>query len=1067
MATPKVEALRHNQCETNNLTCANTEKRKKSTSGCQTSQITTLWRFHRQYVNVTHRPFNPLFEKQYTVELNLNNIPSPPSTAPPDFLKHPRYLHYTFERTLVLQRPVNGSKTCQNLDPLYPGTKIVGPRPYFTSKHRLRRSPTSANIKSAMTSSLVDQFHLQSAAREPMESSLRSSCSKHKKLPSNNSLPVLVTNSLFRPNSVKVPLHPNLEIKTKSTSHGGRNPASCLDGERENWDQNGEVCHNSISTDTISYNAPLANICQGLVNFKKEGTMWQVDSSKTDELQQKLHPTEEVRLSENKDLFDNFAILHPEATSNLVCHNHIVYPSCKNKTPSALHPNSEKEVGSCNMESSAYCLNGNLSLTNTSSANVYTKQPMITNLLTVESDIDPSTSSQVANVCILSSVSQQHLVRRNKAQGENITVMASQISTIHLDKTCVQEPHVKSVNLEQEQNFSVTNLEPDDGEEELPDGLYDSQEEENEEDDEEGTVDSSSLTGSASLYAVSSSVEGRMELLPLPQRKLLKWRMSTVTPNVVKQTIARSHFRVTKKNHDWLGCWGHHMKSPAFKTIRYFQKLNHFPGSFQIGRKDRLWRNLSKMQARFGKKEFNFFPQSFVLPQDIKLLRKAWEEGGTRQKWIVKPPASARGMGIQVIHKWSQLPKKRPLLVQRYLHKPYLISGSKFDLRIYVYVTSYDPLRVYLFRDGLVRFASCKYSSSMKSLSNKFMHLTNYSVNKKNVDYKANSDQTACQGHKWALKALWSYLDQEGINSDKIWEKIKDMVIKTIIASEPYVNSLVKMYVQSPYSCHELFGFDIMLDENLKPWVLEVNISPSLHSNSQLDIDIKGQMIRDLLNLAGFVLPNRNEISSRNTGTHTSASSRGKEHVHPEMVNGERMKRAYYLSQKLPDKDLYATILDQLTPEDVKVLVETEDELSRCGHFERIFPTSISSRYLRFFEQPRYFNILTNQWEQKYYANRERGRDFLKSLCLMNFHVGAVSQSPVWSLPKSHSDLYLNGFSRSEVMKCCKSPIKSEAKEEGLECQKTSPFRHSSVDLQQPELTERPHSKVSESALVI
>uniref|UniRef100_A0A3Q4MWM9 Tubulin tyrosine ligase-like family, member 4 n=1 Tax=Neolamprologus brichardi TaxID=32507 RepID=A0A3Q4MWM9_NEOBR len=122
-------------------------------------------------------------------------------------------------------------------------------------------------------------------------------------------------------------------------------------------------------------------------------------------------------------------------------------------------------------------------------------------------------------------------------------------------------------------------------------------------------------------------------------------------------------------------------------------QLNHFPGTFQIGRKDRLWRNLSKMQVRFGKQEFSFFPQTFVLPQDIKLLRK---------------PASARGIGIQVIHKWSQMPRKRPLLVQKYLDKPYLISGNKFDLRLYVYVTSYNPLRVYMFSDGLVRFASCK-----------------------------------------------------------------------------------------------------------------------------------------------------------------------------------------------------------------------------------------------------------------------------------------------------------------------------------------------------------------------
>ncbi|KFQ18217.1 Tubulin polyglutamylase TTLL4, partial [Merops nubicus] len=474
-----------------------------------------------------------------------------------------------------------------------------------------------------------------------------------------------------------------------------------------------------------------------------------------------------------------------------------------------------------------------------------------------------------------------------------------------------------------------------------------------------------------------STREERVEKLPWEQRKLLRWKMCTVTPNIVKQTVGRSHFRVSKKSNDWLGCWGHHMKSSSFRTIREHQKLNHFPGSFQIGRKDRLWRNLLKMQARCGKKEFNFFPQSFILPQDIKLLKKAWEEGASRQKWIVKPPASARGIGIQVIHKWSQLPRRRPLLVQRYLHKPYLIGGKKFDLRIYVYVTCYDPLRVYLFKDGLVRFASCKYSSSMKSLSNKFMHLTNYSVNKKNTEYKSNSDETACQGHKWALKALWSYLTQKGVNSEAIWEKIKDIVIKTIIASEPYVNSLVKTYVRRPYCCHELFGFDIMLDEHLKPWILEVNISPSLHSNSPLDVSIKGQMIRDLLNLAGFVLPSTDSVASRpqTSGSTCSLSSALKEKPKPasEHFIAEKMKAAYYLTQKIPDQDFYSSVLDTLTPADVRVLVETEDEHSRRGQFERVFPTPLSMRYLRFFEQPRYFNILLTQWELKYHLNKQKG----------------------------------------------------------------------------------------------
>ncbi|XP_036831242.1 tubulin polyglutamylase TTLL4 isoform X3 [Oncorhynchus mykiss] len=523
-----------------------------------------------------------------------------------------------------------------------------------------------------------------------------------------------------------------------------------------------------------------------------------------------------------------------------------------------------------------------------------------------------------------------------------------------------------------------------------------------------------------------STANQRVEPLPPEQRKLLKWKMSTVTPNIVKHTIARSHFKVTKKSHDWLGCWGHHMKSPGFKAIREYQKLNHFPGSFQIGRKDRLWRNLSKMQAQFGKREFSFFPRSFVLPQDIKLLRKAWEDSGSRQKWIIKPPASARGIGIQVIHKWSQMPCKRPLLVQKYLHKPYLISGNKFDLRIYVYVTCYDPLRVYIFQDGLVRFASCKYSSSMKSLGNKFMHLTNYSVNKRNSDYQSNDSDKACQGHKWALKALWHYLGCKGVNTTLIWEKIKDIVMKTIIASDPYVNTLVKLHLRSPYSCHELFGFDIMLDENLKPWVLEVNISPSLHSSTALDVAIKGQMIRDVLNLAGFLLPQREEVLPSASSSASSLCGGTRERSRPEISTDEKVKRAFYLSQRFADQvqscsrlksqgttgkfprqevDFFSSILDVLTPEDVRVLAETEDELSRKGEFERVFPSNGSSRYLRFFKQPRYLNILLNQWETKYGQNRREGVCVLRSLCQKGVHLGTTDPAHLWSkstyVPKS------------------------------------------------------------------
>lgn len=112
-------------------------------------------------------------------------------------------------------------------------------------------------------------------------------------------------------------------------------------------------------------------------------------------------------------------------------------------------------------------------------------------------------------------------------------------------------------------------------------------------------------------------------------------------------------------------------------------------------------------------------------------------------------PAAARGVGIRVIHKWSQLPKKVSLVVQQYISRPYLINGSKFDLRLYVLVTSFNPLRIYLWPDGLARFASSKYSEDTKNLKDRFMHLTNYSINKMSSQYTANEDANACQGHKW------------------------------------------------------------------------------------------------------------------------------------------------------------------------------------------------------------------------------------------------------------------------------------------------------------------------------
>ena len=459
------------------------------------------------------------------------------------------------------------------------------------------------------------------------------------------------------------------------------------------------------------------------------------------------------------------------------------------------------------------------------------------------------------------------------------------------------------------------------------------------------------------------------KLLPLPldMRRILKWKSSTVTPKVVKSCVQRTGFRLLKTNSDWLGTWGKHMKPSNFKSVKEFQKVNHYPGTFVIGRKDKLWRNFARMRNLHGRKEWNFMPQTYVLPHDMSTLRKAWDDNtkANKNKWIIKPPASARGIGIKVVHKWSQIPKKRPVVVQKYLAKPCIINQRKFDLRIYVFVGGYDPLRVYVFQDGLVRFATSVYSASSKSLSNKYMHLTNYSVNKKNKEYKnkENGDEAS---FKWSLKTLWKYLEERGVNVKKIWDTIKDISIKAVLAGESAVSTMMKQNTRTRYSCYELFGLDIILDHRFKPWLLEVNISPSLHSASPLDQTIKGQLVKDILNMVGFHLPK--SLLYASAGRTSLVETIGADSFWFEqrtLSSEEKAKHTNFL-QRHNNATGRNTILDVLTPDDAIMLMTVEDENYRSGNFERIFPPCHPKAYYSMFEVSKYYDILLKEWVHQY-----------------------------------------------------------------------------------------------------
>ena len=106
---------------------------------------------------------------------------------------------------------------------------------------------------------------------------------------------------------------------------------------------------------------------------------------------------------------------------------------------------------------------------------------------------------------------------------------------------------------------------------------------------------------------------------------------------------------------------------------------------------------------------------------------------------IVKPDQLSQGKGIFLTYDVNQIDTKEISVVQEYLNSPLLLNGLKFDLRLYVLVLSCDPLRLYLYKEGLVRFCTEAYRPlgvSQADLKNMFVHLTNYSLNKDNAAFK-------------------------------------------------------------------------------------------------------------------------------------------------------------------------------------------------------------------------------------------------------------------------------------------------------------------------------------------
>jgi tubulin polyglutamylase TTLL5 len=93
-----------------------------------------------------------------------------------------------------------------------------------------------------------------------------------------------------------------------------------------------------------------------------------------------------------------------------------------------------------------------------------------------------------------------------------------------------------------------------------------------------------------------------------------------------------------------------------------------------------------------------------------------------------------------------------------------------------------------------------------------------------------------------------------GHNDSLLWCKIEDLIIKTILSGEHVINNATDMFCPFPRTnCFELFGFDVLIDSKLEPWLLEVNLTPALGCDSPLDQKIKSNVVADLFSMIGIM----------------------------------------------------------------------------------------------------------------------------------------------------------------------------------------------------------------------
>lgn len=228
-----------------------------------------------------------------------------------------------------------------------------------------------------------------------------------------------------------------------------------------------------------------------------------------------------------------------------------------------------------------------------------------------------------------------------------------------------------------------------------------------------------------------------------------------------------------------------------------------------------------------------------------KLKKKfvQYELNGIHNIWIVKPAGLSRGRGIEVFASLVEIldncHREGQWVAQKYMENPMIVHGRKFDIRQWVLVTSWNPLVIWFWNKPYIRFPAADYDPN--NLNDRFVHLTNNSVAK----YAKNCTMLG-DGNMWDVDTFANYL-QDTYGED-VWEegglrkKMQQVVKYTLEAVQDMFDENNKNA-----TCTELYGFDLMIDDQCNPWLLEVNSSPTMEFSTPITEHLCKKVMEDTI----------------------------------------------------------------------------------------------------------------------------------------------------------------------------------------------------------------------------